>query len=264
MPPKLKEAWLYGSWDVYEGQFFEEFQDNPDGYKTRQWTHVIESFDIPPEWQIYRAFDWGYNHPFACEWFTVDNDGVLYNILEFYGCTKTPNEGLKWHPGKVFSEIHKIECEHPWLKGKNIIGIADPACWNAEYGESIAETAAKNGVYFQKGNHERIAGWMQVHYRLAFDENGFAMLYFFKNCKGAIRTLPLLMYDEHKPEDLDTDGEDHISDSLRYMCMSRPIKPRMKAVRDEYYDSPLSTIFDIKKEDLVPARQVAKMEIIRK
>ena len=34
-------------------------------------------------------------------------------------------------------------------------------------------------------------------------------MYIFKNCKAFIRTIPLLMYDEHKVEDLDTDGEDH-------------------------------------------------------
>ena len=129
--------------------------------------------------------------------------------MELYGCTKTPNEGVKWTPDKVFGEIHRIESEHRWLKGKKIIGVADPAIWNAETGESLAERATKYQVYFQKGDHERLAGWMQVHYRLAFDDNGFAMMYVFRNCKAFIRTIPLLMYDEHKPEDLDTDGEDH-------------------------------------------------------
>jgi hypothetical protein len=37
--------------------------------------------------------------------------------------------------------------------------------------------------------------------------------------------MPILMYSETKPEDLDTDGEDHVADEVRYMCMARPIKP---------------------------------------
>ena len=209
LPTKLREAWLYGSWDLYEGQFFEEFSDKPEHYDDHIGTHVINPFEIPDGWQIYRSFDWGYNKPFSCGWWAVDYDGVAYRILELYGCTKTPNEGVKWTPDKVFSEIHRIECEHRWLKGKRITGIADPAIWNAETGESLAERAAKYGVYFNPGDHERLAGWMQVHYRMAFDENGFAMMYVFSNCKAFIRTIPLLMYDEHKPEDLDTDGEDH-------------------------------------------------------
>jgi hypothetical protein len=262
LPPKLREAWLYGSWDVYEGQFFEEFADRPDHYLDRQYTHVIEPFEIPDNWTIFRCFDWGYNHPFACEYFAMDTDGILYNILEFYGCTKTPNEGLKWIPSKVFSEMRKIETEHRWLKGKNIIGVADPAIWNAEYGESIAETAAKHGIYFGKGDHERLAGWMQMHYRLAFDENGYPMMYIFKNCKGTIRTLPLLMYDEHKPEDIDTEGEDHIADAIRYLCMSRPIKPRMTAPPDGYSETPMAMYLDIPKEDIIARPTKQRMEVI--
>ena len=52
------------------------------------------------------------------------------------------------------------------------------------------------------------------------------MLYFFDTCKAAIRTMPLMMYDEHKAEDLDTSLEDHAMDEIRYMCMMRPIPPR--------------------------------------
>ena len=262
LPPKLREAWLYGSWDVYEGQFFEEFTDKPEHYIDRVGTHVIEPFEIPDDWTIYRCFDWGYNKPFACEWGAIDREGTLYIILELYGCTQAPNEGVKWNPDKVFSEIHRIECEHRWLKDKHIIGVADPAIWNAETGESLAERAAKHQVYFSKGDNARLPGWMQVHYRLSFDDNGIPMMYVFKNCKGLIRTLPQLMYDEHKPEDIDTDGEDHIADAIRYLCMSRPIKPRIKADEDGYRQTPMYMYLDIPKEDIVAKPKRAKFEII--
>jgi hypothetical protein len=183
--------------------------------------------------------------------------------LELYGCTKTANEGVKWTPPQVFAEIHKIETEHRWLKGKKIQGIADPAIWDAETGESIADVAAKHQVYFTQGDNKRIAGWMQVHYRMAFDENGYPMMYIFNNCKAFIRTIPLLQYDEHKVEDLDTDGEDHIADEMRYFLMSRPIAPRMKAQPDEYEKSPLKLFLDIPKEDLVAPPSRAKMVIVK-
>ena len=250
LPPKLRKAWLEGDWNIFEGMFFEDFIDKPDHYEDRQWTHVIEPFEIPDGWKIYRSFDWGYNKPFSCGWWAVDFDGVVYRILELYGCTKTANEGVKWTPPKVFEEIHRIETEHRWLKGKNIIGIADPAIWDAETGESIADVATKYHVYFQKGDHKRIPGWMQVHYRFAFDDNGYPMMYIFKNCKAFIRTIPLLQYDEHKPEDLDTDGEDHCADEVRYFLMSRPIKPRKAAKPDDYASNPLNMFLDIPKEDI--------------
>lgn len=262
LPPKLREAWLYGSWDVYEGQFFEEFADRMEHYEDRQWTHVIEPFEIPDGWTIFRCFDWGYNKPFACEWLAMDYDGVLYVILELYGCAKTPNEGVKWIPDKVFREIHRIEMEHRWLKGKNVIGVADPAIWDAETGESIADKAARHQVFFSKGDHKRIPGWMQMHYRFAFDENGYPMMYVFRNCMGFIRTIPLLMYDEHKPEDIDTDGEDHIADAIRYLCMSRPIKPRMAVLPDRYRGTPMSMFLDIPKEDIIVKPRKQRMEVI--
>ena len=263
LPPKIREAWLNGSWDVYEGQFFEDFVDRPEHYNDRQWTHVIEPFEIPKDWKIYRSFDWGYAKPFSCGWWAVDHDGVAYRILECYGCTKTPNEGLKWSPPEVFAKIHEIETEHRWLRGKHIIGIADPAIWDAETGESIADVAARNQVFFSPGDHKRIPGWMQVHYRLRFDENGMPMMYIFRNCKAFIRTIPILMYDEHKPEDLDTDGEDHVADEVRYFCMSRPIKPEIPEVDDGYAVSPAALVFDIAKGELAPARARPKMEVIR-
>jgi hypothetical protein len=236
LPPKLRDAWLYGNWDIYEGQFFEEFVDDPSHYLDKKYTHVIEPFEPPAGWKIYRSFDWGYAKPFSCAWWAVDFDGVFYRILELYGCRKDrdgqdiPNEGVKWVDDKIFSEIARLEREHPWLKGKRIQGVADPSIWaGEENGISRNDIAVKHKVYFEKGNNDRIPGWMQCHYRLAFDENGYPMMYVFKSCEAFIRTVPLLCYDEHVAEDLDSTQEDHVADEWRYFCMTDPIKPRVKA-----------------------------------
>lgn len=225
LPPKLRKAWLEGCWDLFEGQFFEEFRDKPDHYDDRRHTHVIAPFPVPDSWKIYRSFDWGYNKPYSCGWWAVDHDGVAYRILELYGCTGNPNEGVRQTPEQVFSKIAEIEREHPYLAGKKITGIADPAIWASQTGKSIADMAAEQGVYFSPGDNKRIPGWLQVHYRLSFDENGYSRMYVFSTCKDFIRTMPLLRYDDHSPEDLDTEGEDHIADETRYFCMARPIKP---------------------------------------
>ena len=232
LPPTLRAAWKDGRWDVYEGQFFEDFRDVPEHYKDRRWTHVIEPFEIPDGWTICRSYDFGYGKPFSCAWWAVDYDGTIYRIMELYGCTRTPNEGVKWTPDKQFEEIHKTEMQHPWLKGKNIIGVADPAIWDASRGESVADTAARYGVFFTPGDNERIAGWMQCHYRLQFDEDGYPRMYVFNTCRAFIRTIPTLIYDEHRAEDLDTKMEDHVADEWRYFCMSRPIKP-IRAVKEQ-------------------------------
>lgn len=242
LPPKLRKAWLEGDWNIFEGQFFEDFVDDPDHYMDGKWTHVIEPFDVPPEWKIYRSYDFGYAKPFSCAWWGVDRDGVVYRILELYGCNGTPNEGLKWEPERQFRKIAEVEREHPWLRGKTIFGVADPSIWDGSRGISVNEAAERCGVLFEPGINDRISGWMQMHYRLAFDESGKPMMYVFRNCKDFIRTIPLLQYSETKPEDLDTDGEDHIADETRYFLMSRPISP-VPAKRKEFcvFIDPLDT-----------------------
>ena len=258
LPPKLREAWLYGRWDIFEGQFFEDFRPTPDielcakaGITTeealiqRRFTHVIEPFDLNSGecrgWNIMRSYDFGYNKPFSLGYWAVDYDGTLYRIMEMYGCTQTPDEGVKWSPDEQFRRISEFEREHPWLKNRKIVdSVADPAIWDSSRGESIANTAEKYGIYFSPGDNERIAGWMQVHYRLQFDDNGYPRMYVFNNCKAFIRTMPLMMYSETKPEDLDTKLEDHCPDEVRYMCMSRPVTPIVPVERVDIISDPLN------------------------
>lgn len=239
LPPKLRKAWLEGDWNIFEGMFFEEFRDDPEHYKDRQWTHVIEPFE-PHGMNIYRSYDFGYNKPWSCGWWAVDCDGVIYRILELYGCTGVPNEGDKRTPDEQFKEIARIEREHPYLKGKKITGVADPSIWDKSRGTSVEETARKYGVYFTPGDNARISGWMQCHYRLRFDENGYPMMYVFNTCKDFIRTIPLLMYSEKKVEDINTEQEDHIADEWRYFCMTKPMKSLIPQVESERSFDPLN------------------------
>lgn len=236
LPPKLRKAWLEGDWDIFEGQFFEEFANRPEQAATRQWTHVIpaKGFILPKSWPVYRSFDWGYNKPFSCGWWAVDYNGVIYRIAELYGVKKLsgqvmPDEGVRKTPDQVFAEISRMEKEHPLLRGHRIeYGVADPAIWDAQTGKSIAETAAAYGIHFVKGDHERVNGWMQCHYRLQFDREGYPRMYVLDSCEDFIRTIPTLVYDQHNPEDLETHGEDHAADEWRYFCMSRPVQPRVE------------------------------------
>ena len=209
LPYKLRQAWRFGSWDILEGVFFEEFRDDPAHYIDRIDTHVIEPFDVPRHWPIYRSFDWGRAKPYACHWWTIDHDGIAYCILESYGIGREPNEGCMWDADEVFEHIAKTEREHPWLKSKDIQGIADPSIWQKDTGVSVQDVAASKGVYFSPGDNSRIPGWLQVHYRLRFDETGVPRMYIFQNCAHIIRTFPLMMYDKRKVEDLDSDLEDH-------------------------------------------------------
>ena len=230
LPEAERAALLYGDWNGFSGQVFTEWRNEPEGYACRTNTHVIAPFRIPSDWRIYRGFDWGYSRPFSVGWYAEDRDGVLYRIRELYGCTKTPNEGVRWDAARIAREIKRIEDEDTNLKGKMIHGVADPAIYQKNGGESIGGIMEKQGVYWDRGDHSRIAGKQQVHNRLAFDDNGRARLYIFSTCKQFIRTFPCLVYDSCDVEDVDTSGEDHIYDELRYVCMSRPVSAMTQAV----------------------------------
>src|SRR5436190_22302864 len=79
---------------------------------------------------------------------------------------------------------------------------------------SIAERMIKRGVVFRRADNARVAhrgamgGWDHVRARLT-GERGRPMLYFFSTCTNAIRTLPALQHDPNRPEDVDTEAEDH-------------------------------------------------------
>ena len=240
LPEAERNALLYGDWSSFEGQFFREFKDDPTHYADRRWTHVVEPFEVPGGWQIYRSFDFGYSRPFSVGWWAVDYEGRLYRIAELYGCKENQaNTGMRWEPEKIFSEVARVEREHRWLKGKRILGVADPSIWDGSRGTSVAEMGQKQGIFFEKGVNERLPGWMQMHYRMAFDDQGIPMMYVFRTCRAFIRTIPSLVHSETMVEDLNTEGEDHVADEARYMCMTRPIRPVKAAEKKTKIYNPL-------------------------
>lgn len=237
MPEKERKALLDGDWDCFSGQVFIEWRNNPDRYTDHKYTHVIEPFRIPGHWKIMMGYDWGYSKPFACLWVAVDEQGKYYVIREMYGCTGEPNKGVMWDDDRIAKEIRRVEDEDPNLRGKHIERIADPAIFDTSRGGkegSQARTMERSGVYFEKGDHTRIPGKMQIHHRLRFDDIGECMLQFFNTCPHTIRTLPSLVYSEIDVEDVDSSQEDHLYDVLRYLCMRRKITP--KPVEEKKYD----------------------------
>lgn len=223
LPPSQKKALLYGDWDSYEGQVFTEFKNNPDGYITGIDTNVLEPFEIPRSWRRYRSFDFGYSRPFAVQWWAIDYDGRAYLYRQLYGCTDTPNHGVKWEPREIARQIRKIEDELE--EGNSITGIADPSIWDESRGKdgTVIRMFESEGVYFEKGKNDRLSGKMQCHYRFAKDEDGKAMAYVFSNCRHFLRTVPALIYDTVNVEDVDTSCEDHDYDAMRYFFMANPI-----------------------------------------
>jgi len=231
-PEALRRALLEGNWDAFEGQVFTEWKDEPEHYLDRKWTHVIKPFEIPAHWPRFMGFDHGYTKPFSCLWFAVEPDrkggsGRLILYREWYGSNGEPDKGIRLTPRQIAEGIVDREKEHENLDNIHVERIADPAIFDKSRGESVAEqmepVAGRIGVFFEPGDNARIAGKMQMHERLRFDESGLPKLQVFSNCRDFIRTIPVLPYDDRKPEDVSTKAEDHAYDSARYVMMATPL-----------------------------------------
>jgi hypothetical protein len=223
---ELVRAWLEGDWSVVSGAYFPEW--SPD-------RHVVEPFEIPQHWARFRSMDWGSARPFSVGWHAVSDGsdsrfprGALIRYREWYGMKPgSPNVGLKLTAEAVAQGIREREPERVGM------GVADPAIFAEDGGPSIAQRMAGAGVLWRRADNKRVpgagamGGWDAVRARLV-GEDGKPMLYVFSTCRDLIRTLPALQHDTLRPEDVDTDGEDHAADELRYACMSRPWVPAVK------------------------------------
>lgn len=214
----LVRAWLDGDWDVVEGAYFDCWRAD---------LHVLRPAELPEHWARFASFDWGSARPFSVGWWVIASEdceigdrlvprGAMIRYREWYGA-KSANVGLKLTVEEVAAGILKREGgQAPEYR------VADPAIYISDGGPSMAERFAKAGVAFRRGDNKRIPGWDQVRKRLV-GENGKPLMYIFSTCVDTIRTLPALQHDPNKPEDVDTDNEDHAGDDVRLACMSRPI-----------------------------------------
>lgn len=230
----LVQQYLDGDWNVIAGAFFTEFSVNK---------HVVRPFAIPKDWLRFCAMDWGSSTPFCVLWFAVSDGnpitedgtatgkivahlprGAIVAYREWYGADQSAgkfNLGLKMTAEEVANGIKKREGD-----AENIgLRVLDPSAFKEDSGPSIAERMARTGVDFQRADNTRKGGWDMLRARLK-GESGVPMIYFFTTCPDTIRTLPMMQHDTGKKagayEDMDTDAEDHASDTVRYGCMARP------------------------------------------
>lgn len=230
---ELVKAWLEGDWSVIEGAFFDCWDSS---------RHIVRPFEIPDEWARFRSGDWGSAKPFSFGWWAVVGDkfktpqgvwlprGCLVRYREWYGMQPgKPNVGLKLHADVVGKGIADREAEDSRLVG----GVLDPAAFAEDGGPPLAERLnaeliRAKLVPFRPADNKRVpgrgamGGWDQMRGRLVGDEDGLPMIVTFSTCVDSIRTIPALQHDPLKPEDLDSDMEDHAGDEWRYACMSRP------------------------------------------
>lgn len=203
----MREAWLNGSWDYAVGGYFNGFFD-----KDR---NVISDFPITKDQKHWISLDWGFTAPFAVLFFTRDFEGRVIQYDEIYGYGGEGGKGVK----KTATEVAEMIKEKFEFYGKAGIeyrgNVADSAIFNRTGSEtSIFEDFLREGIVFSpsgKGKGSRVSGWNSV--REAMRTASYVVT---ERCTHTIRTIPLQMPDEKNPDDIDSLGEDHIADALRY------------------------------------------------
>ena len=248
----MVRAWLDGDWTVIEGAFF-------DCWSLER--HVVSPFTLPADWTRFRSMDWGSAKPFSVGWWAIASEtiyvgrkrvprGALVRFSEWYGSKRTAegmgtNVGLKLDAETAAAGIVEREqrLQAKWPGQRLRTAVADPSIFKEDGGPSIGErintvlTRSKI-VPFRKADNTRVpqrgalSGWDQVRARLVGDGED-PMIFFFSTCVDSIRTLPNLQHDPDRPEDVQTDSEDHAPDEIRYACNSRPISRTIPVVKIE-------------------------------
>lgn len=213
----LGKAWREGEWDLFAGQYFSEW---------RYEKHVVEPFTVPATWKRFRSIDpSGRDGITSCHWYGIDSDGRVWAYREYYYGIGILDKktGARIETGRDYDEhakaIRKLSEDENGVSEDYLYTVIDTAAFaKAGYSETAAQIYERHGVVgLIPAAKERVIGWNAVHFYLRHDMHTRPKLQVFSTCDNMIRTLPVLQHDERVPEDVDSRGEDHAADELRYL-----------------------------------------------
>ena len=192
LPEREKRALLFGDWNIFDGQYFSEFDPR---------RHVIDPFEIPRSWRKFRTIDYGLDC-LACLWIAVSPEGKYYVYREFCKSNLT-----------ISSSTAEILERTP--VGEEIYAtLAPPDLWgrSQESGRSKATIFSEYGINLTKTQNDREVGWLALKELLLSGR-----LLFFRSCYEIIKCLPALQVDRVRPTDCATEphGITHAPDALR-------------------------------------------------
>ncbi|MBE6535885.1 MAG: hypothetical protein E7677_04610 [Ruminococcaceae bacterium] len=207
LPERLRDAWLYGRWDVFEGQFFPEFDEKK---------HVCDPSDIPEYVTYFAAFDYGFDM-LAAYIIAVDIHGNLYAVAEKCVSGLTLNKA-----GEAVAAL---------CRGRKVeFAVASPDLWNRR------QDSGRSGFEIMQlisgmppmlpADNRRVPGWRLLRQYLS-PSDGAPHIRISRACPELIRCLPALLFDASKSEDASSEPHSvtHSPEALRYAVMSRCAPP---------------------------------------
>ena len=217
----------YGRFFAGEGLVYPEF--DPE-------RHVIDPFDVPPEWQCAVSIDPGLNNPTSCHFYAVDFDGAIYVVGEHY----ERGRGIDWHAEKILALADRLGWRRD-TSGRLRALIDSAASQRTPASEkSVAVLFYERGIAVNtRVNKDLYSGIQRVK---SLFSRVPARIFIFRDCVNLIRELKGYWWgDGDRPRKVD----DHALDELRYFVMTQP-PPSLPAV-------PEKTVIQRDKESLVRA-----------
>ena len=214
LPERLRDAWLYGRWDVFEGQFFPEFDSA---------VHVCREAELPQKMKYFASLDYGFDM-LAALLLGIDADGALYVIREYLSPGLTLSEAAL----RVADLCRAFPVEY---------AVASPDLWNRR------QDTGKSGFEIMQNvsgmppmicaDNRRIPGWRVLREYLTHKSSP-PKLKICCNCGELIHSLPALLCDTTRPEDAASEPHaiTHAPEALRYAVMSRISPPEDFAKND--------------------------------
>jgi hypothetical protein len=264
-PPKLRDAYFYGHWDVFEGQFYDLVES----------VHLVKRFEMPREWSSFLSVDQGYAHPCAAIAARVDFEGTLWVGMDYSAVRLSPlqnKHGIAHRIAQTGFDLTEF-----------LVAVGDPSMWKSD--GSFERNRTPGEIYnasddeigsFQllKANNDRIAGWQALLEGFNYeqeddrDRNGNLIqrlkkkpkIRIFDDCHFLWSSLRKLQHDDRNPEDVrKTTGEypsgegDDESDALRYLYMAagRSEYTAPESMHDKIF-SPRADILDIYEQTVSP------------
>lgn len=241
LPEKLRKAYKEGDWDIFAGQYFDEW---------RREHNTCDPHPVPEFWMHFIAMDYGYDHPSAVYWAALDTIGRVVVFRELHENGLTYSKLAK----KIMAMTPKDERA---LYEGNM--VADPAIFSKKgendeekSGAEIMMDATSGWLNWRRANNDRIIGWgIMREYMKAFQfENQItSKLIFFNTCQNAIRTIPALVHSETKPEDVEKGSDDDAGDATRYLLMDiwelqseKPREIKEKRTTDDIFERDMQAL----------------------
>jgi len=203
LPDRLRDAWLLGKWDVFEGQFFPEFDRS---------IHVCQTSDIPKHTKKFIAMDYGLDM-LALLLVGVDEEENFWIINEYCRSGLTLSEAARCTA--LLCEGHSVE-----------FAVCSPDLWNRrqDSGRSGFEIMQqiKGMPPMLAADDRRIPGWRILREYLC-PASDHPYLRISSRCENLISSLSSLLCDPNRPEDASDSPHKitHSPEALRYAVMSR-------------------------------------------